>query len=79
MTAPVVGVAWLAAGGLAGVLHAWLLWRGRARAGAAGARLGLVSACLVVAALAGGIAPTAAGWGIGLVAHGTFLWRRAMP
>jgi hypothetical protein len=68
---------WLAAGGLAGCLHAWLMWRGVQRPTAWAPvlgmlRLGVVAAVLVIAAMSGGILAAAAGWLIGLVGLGAW-------
>jgi hypothetical protein len=65
---------WLLLGGLAGALHAWLLWKAR---GGALVRMGLVAACLVAAAVAGHVLPAAAGWFLGMLGHGFHLYRRA--
>jgi hypothetical protein len=74
---------WLAAGLMAGFLHASLLWRQVHRFSAWSPlmgmlRLGLIAVLLVAAALSGKILAGAAGWAVGLTVLGTwFMTRRS--
>ena len=63
-----INFVWLLAGVGAGATHAWMLWRASqpsARVSWHWTRLFLIGSVLVASAVAGGIVPAAAGWGIG--------------
>ncbi|MEZ6133367.1 MAG: hypothetical protein R3C53_00515 [Pirellulaceae bacterium] len=68
---------WFAAGSVAGLIHATMLWRATHRLTVwtpvlGFVRLGLVAAWLVFSALAGEILASAVGWAFGLVTLGTW-------
>jgi len=67
---------WFAAGGVAGLMHATMLWRAMHRLSVwtpvlGILRLGFVAAVLILSALSGVILASAAGWAIGFAALGT--------